>query len=606
MKTTDHSTGETNPAPPHRVSVHLGGLIELLSDALYTSESVFIRELIQNGVDAITARRMQEAELQGEVHIQFFQGDDSRWRLTVEDNGIGLTEPEVHQFLATIGASIKRSDLEDRRSNGFLGQFGVGFLSCFMVADEVTLVTQRAGVPGAKTLEWRGRKDGTYTLSEYPSTRSPGATVYLTLREDTRETYHGRHLYELARKYAGFLPEQILFSSREMKRKPVNPEPFPWLRTYGKKGTQQKAWLKFAEENFDKKFLAAFPVECEEGGIRGMVCVMSEPVTALDETRHMVFLRGMFLSREVEEVAPKDMPFLRCIVNATDLKPNAAREGIRDAEASLAPVREIIKRGLIQFLSRLEQDDDPQLDEILRLHRQSFLKLASTSEEIMEKIIPHLPFETSLGPMTLREISKAEAAWYITGYEDYKKAELFAAPRNILVINGGYSGMESLFEYVRNHWSHSNLRQTTSRDLRMLISHESADTAALRSLLKTAKRVLRDVSVEVELSSDPQGELGIVDISTLKSLRRSIDDDLPDFLRDSAEESDSVFHLNAAHATVQRLCDPEVPVSLVEGVIGVAYYVALISAREIPTERERELYDRSSLKILNFGETDEP
>jgi len=72
MKTTDHSTGETNPAPPHRVSVHLGGLIELLSDALYTSESVFIRELIQNGVVAITARRMLVAELQGEVHIQFF------------------------------------------------------------------------------------------------------------------------------------------------------------------------------------------------------------------------------------------------------------------------------------------------------------------------------------------------------------------------------------------------------------------------------------------------------------------------------------------------------------------------------------------------------
>src|ERR1700719_2306874 len=97
----------------HQFSVHLGGLIELLSDALYTSETVFVRELLQNAFDAITARRLIEKNHKGKIGIEVFAHDEGSLQLTFEDNGIGLTEQEIHRFLARIGASTKRADFEN-------------------------------------------------------------------------------------------------------------------------------------------------------------------------------------------------------------------------------------------------------------------------------------------------------------------------------------------------------------------------------------------------------------------------------------------------------------------------------------------------------------
>ena len=88
-----------------RFKVNLGGMIEILSDHLYSSPDVYIRELLQNGADAITGRRkLQGAEVEGEITLEITEGK----QLIFTDNGQGLTEEEIHQFLAIIGESSKR------------------------------------------------------------------------------------------------------------------------------------------------------------------------------------------------------------------------------------------------------------------------------------------------------------------------------------------------------------------------------------------------------------------------------------------------------------------------------------------------------------------
>src|SRR5215468_4301281 len=122
--------------------VDLRGIVDLLSHHLYGSPRVYVRELLQNAADAITARRSQQPTSPASIWLETAKqtGDGT---LRVHDTGIGLTEDQVHELLATIGRSGKRDELGFSRQE-FLGQFGIGLLSCFLVADEVDVCTRSA------------------------------------------------------------------------------------------------------------------------------------------------------------------------------------------------------------------------------------------------------------------------------------------------------------------------------------------------------------------------------------------------------------------------------------------------------------------------------
>ncbi|MDI6402750.1 ATP-binding protein, partial [Balneolaceae bacterium ANBcel3] len=124
-----------------RFKVNLEGMIDLFSNHLYSTPKVFVRELLQNAVDAITARKKREPHLEGAIYFELHEpSENNPGTLIVEDNGIGLTEEEVHQFLAIIGQSSKKKELFSNRDD-FIGQFGIGLLSCFMVCNEIVLIT---------------------------------------------------------------------------------------------------------------------------------------------------------------------------------------------------------------------------------------------------------------------------------------------------------------------------------------------------------------------------------------------------------------------------------------------------------------------------------
>src|SRR3954468_8354888 len=132
--------------------VDLRGIVDLLSHHLYASPRVYVRELLQNAVDAITATGSDKGR------IRITTGADE---LRITDNGIGLTEAQVHELLATIGRSSKRDELGFARHE-FLGQFGIGLLSCFLVADEVEVITRAQDAP---TVRWIGYSDGRYAVT---------------------------------------------------------------------------------------------------------------------------------------------------------------------------------------------------------------------------------------------------------------------------------------------------------------------------------------------------------------------------------------------------------------------------------------------------------
>lgn len=162
-----------DPADADRTfQVDLRGLVDLLSHHLYSSPRVYLRELMQNAVDALTARHALEPAAPGDAFGIRLYADGSVVR--VEDDGVGLTEADVHTFLATIGRSSKRAERIAEQRADFIGQFGIGLLSCFLVADEIHVLSRSARTPDAPAVEWRGRGDGSYTVRTLPPPPAPG------------------------------------------------------------------------------------------------------------------------------------------------------------------------------------------------------------------------------------------------------------------------------------------------------------------------------------------------------------------------------------------------------------------------------------------------
>src|SRR5688572_14752417 len=182
--------------------VDLRGVVDLLSHHLYASPRVYVRELLQNAVDAITARRVDEPSAPAQVWIES-TGDRG---VRVSDTGIGLTEAQVHELLATIGRSSKRDELGFARHE-FLGQFGIGLLSCFLVADEIHVETRCGDAP---TVRWTGYSDGRYSVAAAERERAEtGTTVSLVPRRDVEQWLEPSTVAELAGLYGSLLPIEV-------------------------------------------------------------------------------------------------------------------------------------------------------------------------------------------------------------------------------------------------------------------------------------------------------------------------------------------------------------------------------------------------------------
>ena len=199
-------------------------MVDLLSHHLYSSPRVYLRELLQNAVDAITARAEEEPDAPRRVRV--VPADVSPdGCLHVEDTGIGLDEDGIRGVLATIGASTKRDALGLARES-FLGQFGIGLLSCFLVTDEIRVTTRRAG--SDETWLWVGRDDGTYAVSPAPShAPSPGTDVAIRPRGSAADLLSADVVERLATSFAAHLRLDLVV---ETAAGPVSVagRAFPW------------------------------------------------------------------------------------------------------------------------------------------------------------------------------------------------------------------------------------------------------------------------------------------------------------------------------------------------------------------------------------------
>jgi molecular chaperone HtpG len=530
----------------YKFQINLRGIIELLSNHLYSGPEVYLRELLQNGVDAIRARLTSEPDHQGEITLEVLGKRGGKPpTLVFTDNGIGLTEEEIHRFLATIGQSSKNAEFWDHPSD-FIGQFGIGLLSCFVVSDEIVVIT-RSARGDAPTIEWRGKPDGTYSVKVLDRDLTPGTQIYLTCKKGCEECFDPDRVAEQAAHYGSLLPYPIRLISGKGTWV-INADGPPWRQRFTNTEKRRAALLEYGHKTFDMDFFDAIPLRSAVGEVEGVAFVLPFSPSLATKRTHRVYLKHMLLSENAEDLVPDWAFFVKCVVNANDLRPTASRESFYEDD-KLAATREALGQCLRDYLLDLAKNQPERLQNFIALHDLSIKALAVRDDEFYRLFIHWLPFETTLGDMTLAEYRRRSVVLrYVTQLDQFRQIARVAAAQDLCILNGAYTYNTELLEKFGDVFPDEQVEQVDPSSLMQSFEDLTLDEREqMFHLIKAADLVLQPFKCAAEIKKFLPKELPALystnaDASFLRSVEQSRE--ITDALWSSVLDN-----LTAKHAT---------------------------------------------------------
>jgi molecular chaperone HtpG len=337
----------------------------------------------------------------------------------------------VHDLLATIGRSSKRDDLGFARHE-FLGQFGIGLLSCFLVADEVRVLTRSAR--GGSTVEWTGMADGRYRVAPAAEERpEPGTTVILAPRPGMTRWLAGKMVSDLAVHYGDALPVEICVGRR------LNSGVLPWEPGHASPAARAEALRDYAERTFGFPPLDVIELAVPEAGLTGLAFVMPMAANPAARSGHRVHLRRMLLADGVDKLLPEWAFFVRCVVDTGELRPTAGREELYEDDL-LADTREALGVQVRDWLVRLAATAPDRLQQFLAVHHLGAKAMALHDEQMLRVVDQWWPMETDAGPMTLADFRRRHPmVRYTATADEFRALVPVAQAQNLGLVNGGYA-----------------------------------------------------------------------------------------------------------------------------------------------------------------------
>src|SRR5262245_20210540 len=322
-------------------------LLHLMVHSLYSEREIFLRELISNASDANDRLRFESlarpelGSVDPELRVVVTVDPEQRL-LSVTDNGIGMSREEVIENLGTIARSgtgqfLERLTGEARNDSRLIGQFGVGFYSAFIVADEVTVLSRRADAPPGQGVAWVSDGRGEYRV-ETVERQQRGTTVQLKLKDNAGEFLEPERLKALIRKYSDHIAFPVRLAGGGQEEETVNRAKALWARL--------RAEIKDAEY---VEFYQALAHDTEEPliwshnrveGKREYTSLLYVPATAPFDLWNReapkgikLYVQRVFITDQATQFLPLYLRFIRGVVDSSELALNVSRELLQQDEA---------------------------------------------------------------------------------------------------------------------------------------------------------------------------------------------------------------------------------------------------------------------------------
>ncbi|MFO1324335.1 MAG: molecular chaperone HtpG [Burkholderiales bacterium] len=570
-------------------------LLRLMIHSLYSHPEIFLRELISNASDAEDKLRFEALD-----HPDYYENDpdlritvsydkDAR-TISVRDNGIGMSRDEVIANIGTIAksgtreffASLSGDQAKDAR---LIGQFGVGFYSSFIVADRVTLVTRRAGLPAGEGVRWTSAGEGEYTI-ERVERAERGTEVTLHLREGQDEFLSRGRLAAIVRKFSDHIAQPIV-----MRKEVWDPDKQAYKVTDETETVNQASalWARpkqdITPEQYDEfyKHVAhdgqaplAHVHARVEGRTEYTLLLYVPAVAPFDlwdrDHRHGVklYVRRVFIMDDAEQLVPPYLRFVRGVVDSNDLPLNVSREILQESRDVEAIRAGCVKR-VLDLLSDLADNDKEKYATFWRAFGNVLKEGFVDDYAQRERLAKLVRFASTAGGTDAQDVALADyvarmkegqsAIYYVTG-DTYESA---AHSPHLEIFRK--KGIEVLLLSDRiDEWVVTALTEFDGKPLHSVAKGaldlgELADAdekaaqeqqaSALQPLVERLKKALgervKDVRVTHRLTDSPaclvvgEGELS----GNLERLLRSAGQKAPAAV--------PILEINPAHALVRRI-----------------------------------------------------
>ena len=517
-------------------------LLNLMINSLYSNKEIFLRELISNASDAIDKlkfKALTNKKISPNKEDQIIlEIDQKKNTITITDNGIGMSRKEVLDNLGTIAKSgtkefFSKLSGDQVKDSNLIGQFGVGFYSSFMVAEEVCVQTLKAGEKKDNGVEWISKGDGKFSISNLHKD-THGTKIILKLKKDASEFLDNFRLKSIINKYSDHISIPILMEKEEWDKdknkmistgenEKVNNATALWTRAKNqvKKDQYEEFYKSLSYDSEGPLEYIHAKVEGKHEYTQLLYIPQKAPFDLWDRERKngiKLYIKRVFIMDDADNLLPSYLRFVKGVVDTNDLPLNVSREILQQSKEV-----DVIKKGctskVLSLLDRLAKnkqeqyskfwnefgnvlkeglvDDFSNKDKITKL-----LRFASTKSDSSEQNV-------SLDDYVSRMAKKQDSIYYVTAdsylaakasphLEIFKKKDI-----EVLLLH------DRVDEWLVQHLTEFNGKKLVSvakgnLDLGELTADEKKtqekDKGDYKELIKSIKESLGETIKEVRLT----------------------------------------------------------------------------------------------------------
>lgn len=336
-----------------KIQISSENMMPIIKKWLYSDKDIFLREIVANGVDAITKFKklvaMGEANAaEDEQYYIKIAVDNEAKTLTVEDNGIGMTEEEVEKYITQIafsGANDFLAKYEKAGGDGIIGHFGLGFYSVYMVSDFVDIET-KSYQEGATAIKWSSDGNSSYTITESDKAER-GTKIVMHISDEEKEFLSENKVKELVRKYCSFMPYNIYVSFKgDGKDEPLNTTTPLYLKS--PKECTEEEYKKFYTDTFMDYQDPIFWVHLDMDYPFKLKGILYFPKVRnkveLERGKVKLYCNQVFIADNIKEVVPEFLMLLNGVIDCPDIPLNVSRSFLQNDRQVQRITKYIIKK----------------------------------------------------------------------------------------------------------------------------------------------------------------------------------------------------------------------------------------------------------------------
>lgn len=603
-----------------KIKISSENMMPIIKKWLYSDKDIFLREIVANGVDAITKHKklvdMGEAQKDENEYKITVSVDETAKTLTVEDNGIGMTAEEVEKYITQIafsGAEDFLQKYEKASGDGIIGHFGLGFYSAYMVSENVEIYTK--SYKDEPAVKWESDGNSTYKISETDKTER-GTKIVMHIAEGEEEFLKEYRIRELLRKYCSFMPFSIYLNPKgDDTDKAINNTTPLYLKDPKEctdeeyKNFYRDTFMDFNEPLFWIHLNMEYPFRLK--GILYFPQVKKQQVQ-LEKGQVKLYCNQVFIADNIKEVIPEFLMLLNGVIDCPDIPLNVSRSFLQN-DKQVQKISKHITKKVADKLTSLFKTDREHYEKCWK-DISTFIKFGCLKEEeFYEKVKDILifknlngdykPVKDFLGEEISEEDAKngvqSKAVYYVS--DEAQQAQYIAMFKD--------AGLDAILcdtlidPHFISYIEYKNPKKC--RFVRIdadidgaLKSGETVSEDELKDLIETFKKHLVNQAINVKAERFKSGKIPAI-VNVEEFMRRMSEMNGFYGMEETDPTKNATIVLNLTNPVVSELLrQPEEKQKII---VNQIYYLAMLSYKKLTPEELSDFVDKSAALLFDYS-----